>query len=371
MPYAQLGVIQDVVCRESIEMHLVTLIGDSRANPLSFQKKLAGLVQVDFNVFAKAKSREPGLSTVFDVDLDNEAQLLDLKEWLKRKPPNAKAIFLTDKNSHLQQTRAHALGATDILHRPLDPRELLKKLWGDVAALSADANNPVIANSPAVSAAVDTLQSIFSSACLGGALNSARVKSAGDLIVGHVETQGLTAWIDTVRTHHSRTYQHCLLVTGLAVAFGQKIGASRADKQRLSFAGMLHDIGKARIPLAILEKPSRLDEGELLTMRKHPQFGFDALGTVPGLPTDMLDMVVHHHEYLDGSGYPHGLHASEISDLVRMITIADVFGALIERRSYKPPMSGSAAYQTLVDMGPKLDQDLVRAFQPVAQLGLQ
>jgi len=92
---------------------------------------------------------------------------------------------------------------------------------------------------------------------------------------------------------------------------------------------------------------------------------------VPGLPTDMLDMVVHHHEYLDGSGYPHGLHASEISDLVRMITIADVFGALIERRSYKPPMSGSAAYQTLVDMGPKLDQDLVRAFQPVAQLGLQ
>ena len=81
-------------------------------------------------------------------------------------------------------------------------------------------------------------------------------------------------------------------------------------------------------------------------------------------------MVVHHHEYLDGSGYPHGLRASEISDLVRMITISDVFGALIERRSYKPPMTGQAAYQILLDMGPKIDQALVRAFRPVAQLSV-
>jgi len=85
------------------------------------------------------------------------------------------------------------------------------------------------------------------------------------------------------------------------------------------------------------------------------------------LQPEMLDMVVHHHEYLDGSGYPHRLHANEISDLVRTMTIADIYGALIERRSYKPPMSGAAAYQILMDMGPKLDRDLVRAFHPVAQ----
>src|SRR5205085_8505459 len=132
---------------------------------------------------------------------------------------------------------------------------------------------------------------------VGAPLNSSEVKSTGDAIVGHVETQGLAAWIDTVRTHHSMTYQHCLLVTGLAVAFGQQIGTSRADRQRLSFAGMLHDIGKARIPLAILEKPGRLDDDEMAAMRKHPQFGIDALGTVAGLSAEMLDMVVHHHEY--------------------------------------------------------------------------
>src|SRR5204863_5768723 len=104
---------------------------------------------------------------------------------------------------------------------------------------------------------------------------------------------------------------------------GQHLGLSRADRQRLSFAGMLHDIGKARIPLAILEKPGRLDDQEMAVMKKHPQFGFDALATMPGLQREMLDMVVHHHEYLDGYGYPHGLAAPEISDLVRIVTIAD------------------------------------------------
>jgi HD-GYP domain-containing protein (c-di-GMP phosphodiesterase class II) len=67
--------------------------------------------------------------------------------------------------------------------------------------------------------------------------------------------------------------------------------------------------------------------------------------------------------YLDGSGYPHGLQANEISDLVRIMTISDIFAALIERRSYKAPMSGEDAYQILVDMGPKLDKELVREFR--------
>ena len=104
-------------------------------------------------------------------------------------------------------------------------------------------------------------------------------------------------------------------------------------------------------------------------MRKHPQYGLDALATVPDLQAEMLVMVVHHHEFLDGSGYPHGLRAGEISDLVRIITISDVFGALIERRSYKPPLTGDAAYKILLDMGPRLDKDLVREFRFAAQVG--
>lgn len=318
-------------------MRQTTLVGDTGVDPRYLPRQLAGIVEIDFQPFDQALRSKPGNSIIFDIDLSRESRLLPLKEWLRRKPASGKVIFIVDKSSHLQNTRACALGATDILHRPIDGRKLLKMLLGDIASLSADPTNPAIRESAAVSAAVDTLRGIFSSACLGGPLDSPAIKSAGDAVVDHLEAQGLKAWIDTVRSHHSLTYQHCLLVTGLAVAFGQQIKVSRADQQRLSFAGMLHDVGKARVPVAILEKPGPLDGDEMAVMKKHPQFGLDALSTAPGLPAEMLDMVIHHHEYLDGSGYPHGLCASEISDLVRMITVADVFGALIERRSYKPP----------------------------------
>jgi len=302
---------------------------------------------------------------VIDIDLGNDPGLLRLKEWLKGKPENAKIIFVADRASRLQEARAYALGATGIIHRPIDRHALLAKLRDSEATLAtlpaAQEELP-----PGVAAATDALQSIFSAAWSGAPVNSITVQLASDAIVDQLAAQGLSGWIETVRMHHSQTYQHSLLVTGLAVAFGEHIGVSRWDRQRLSFAGMLHDIGKAQIPLAILEKPGPLDEDELAVMHKHPEYGLDALRTTSDLPAEMLDMVVHHHELLDGSGYPHGLHGSEISDLVRIMTISDIFGALIERRSYKPPLSGDAAYQILLDMGPKLDRDLVRAFKLVS-----
>jgi putative nucleotidyltransferase with HDIG domain len=350
-------------------MDKLSIFGDSPGRTQEFCRGLAGIFETELKPLEHFQHRPPGRYTVFDFDFKEISRLAVLKEWLKNKPNGAKVIFLTE-GTHLQDTQAFAIGATDVLHRPLDGRALLTTLWGDVASLSADPANVAIQNSPGASAAVNTLQSIFSAACLGEPLNSQLVQSAGDAVVGQLEAQGLSAWVDTVRTHHSQTYQHCLLVTGVAVAFGQQIGVSSLDRQRLAFAGMLHDIGKARIPVAILEKPGRLDEQERAVMRQHPQHGFDALGTVPGLPAEMLDLVVHHHEYLDGSGYPHGLQANEISDLVRIMTISDIFGALLERRSYKPALSGDAAYQILLDMGAKLDKALVREFRFTAQLGL-
>lgn len=349
-------------------MYPVTIVADARADVDDLPAQFAGIFDIQIVSIPEAFRSSPGAMTLFDIDLNKGAILPGVGEWLRRKPKSAKAIFLIDKASHLQQARASSLGATDVLLRPFNPRELITKVLGDVSALSADSTNDAIRKSPAVSMAINAIRDIFSSACLGGELDAPSVKAAGDQIVSSVEAQGIAAWIETVRTHHSATYQHCLLVTGLAVAFGQQIKVSQADRQRLSFAGMLHDIGKARIPLAILEKPGRLTNDEMDVMKKHPQFGLDALATAASLPSEMLDMVIHHHEYLDGSGYPHGLSNGEISDLVRMITIADVFGALIERRSYKPPLSGADAYAILVDMGPKLDKDLVRAFRPVTNL---
>jgi len=349
----------------------ISIVGDTRICRDDFRREFDGKFEIEFEPLGSILHSSPARYTLLDANLTDETIILQLKDWLKRRPKDGKVIFVTDKASRLQDARAFALGATDVIHYPIDHRLLVTKLCGDSPPLAPDQPNSEPHGTPGVAAAADTLKNIFSSVAVGGPVDSPAIQSAGDAVIGEIEAQGLGTWVKTVRMHHSQTYQHCLLVTGVAAGFGQRIGLSRADRQRLSFAGMLHDLGKARIPLAILEKPGPLDANELAEMRKHPQYGYDALKASSALPAEMLDMVVHHHEYLDGSGYPHRLHGRDICDLVRIMTISDVFGALIERRSYKPPLSGDAAYQILLDMGPKLDADLVRAFKAVTQVDPQ
>jgi len=154
----------------------------------------------------------------------------------------------------------------------------------------------------------------------------------------------------------------------VAVGFALNIGFASHDVERLGIAATLHDIGKARIPLSILDKPGRLDPVEEQIMRRHPVIGYELLKDLSDISPEVLDGVRHHHEYLDGSGYPDGLKAPEISDLVRLLTISDIFAALIESRPYRPPMPRQNAYKILCDMDGKLERPLVKAFRSVALL---
>ncbi len=131
-------------------------------------------------------------------------------------------------------------------------------------------------------------------------------------------------------------------------------------------AATLHDIGKARIPLAILDKPGKLDPTEEATMRLHPVYGYEALKETDGIVPEVLDAIRHHHEYLDGTGYPDHLPAEQIPDIVRLLTVADIFAALIEARPYRPSMARAKAYDIVCEMEGKLEPALVRAFQHVA-----
>jgi HD-GYP domain-containing protein (c-di-GMP phosphodiesterase class II) len=151
------------------------------------------------------------------------------------------------------------------------------------------------------------------------------------------------------------------------VDFALSLGFSALDVKRLGVAATLHDIGKAAIPLEILDKPGALSDGEMAIMQGHARLGYDALRGTPGITAEVLDAVRHHHEFLDGSGYPDGLKGAEISDLVRVLTVSDIFAALIEVRSYRPPMARPKAYSILTEMaGTKLEKALVTAFKDVA-----
>jgi HD-GYP domain-containing protein (c-di-GMP phosphodiesterase class II) len=162
------------------------------------------------------------------------------------------------------------------------------------------------------------------------------------------------------------TAGHSARVADYAVRLGERLGVLPTRLRRLRRAATLHDIGKARIPLAILDKPGRLDPEEEEIIKRHPAIGYDLLKGVRDVSAEILDGVRHHHEYLDGSGYPDGLSGSQISDLVRLLTISDIFAALVEARPYKPPMPRQDAYQILCGMEGKLEGALVRAFRKVA-----
>jgi HD-GYP domain-containing protein (c-di-GMP phosphodiesterase class II) len=101
-------------------------------------------------------------------------------------------------------------------------------------------------------------------------------------------------------------------------------------------------------------------------MRRHPVIDCELLKDCPGIFDELLDGVRHHHEFLDGSGYPDALEGSEISDLVRLLTISNVFAALIESRPYKRMLSHNEAYDVLSAMDGKLERSLVKAFAKVA-----
>jgi len=209
-------------------------------------------------------------------------------------------------------------------------------------------------------------ESMFAAARNGKSINLSDAENATSQIVKDIAQNGLGAWLDSVRRYHEGTFQHCLLVTGVAVSFALKLRFTSLDVKRLGIAATLHDIGKARIPLSILDKPGRLDPVEDEIMKSHPVIGYELLRDLAGISPEVLDGVRHHHEYLDGSGYPDGLTASKISDLVRLLTISDIFAALIEQRPYRPAMSREDAYKILCGMDGKLERSLVEAFRNVA-----
>ena len=126
------------------------------------------------------------------------------------------------------------------------------------------------------------------------------------------------------------------------------------DQRRLTRAALLHDVGKAFVPVAILDKQGKLTDEEVAEIRQHPRRGYEALSAQGGFPPEMLDVVLHHHEMLDGSGYPNGLTASQISDIVRLTTIVDIYTALVEKRAYRLPFTHSRAFSIMASASGRL-----------------
>ncbi|MGU3360297.1 HD-GYP domain-containing protein [Methylobacterium sp. M6A4_1b] len=274
-------------------------------------------------------------------------------------------------------TRGRAAAATRTLPADAPRTTVLATLFALVDTWQAARRNAVAAPVRKVRdiaerarAAVGLVAGAFQAAGTGRPLSPEEIDTGTELILEAVSDSGIRTWLDVIQSHDQHLYQHSLSVAGYAAAFGAGLRLARADQKRLARAALLHDVGKAKIPLAILNKPGRLTDEEMTVMRTHPVIGADLLAAQGGFDEATLGVVRYHHEMLDGSGYPDGLKGAAIPDLVRLVTICDIHSALTERRPYRDPLPHAEAYALMQGMLPKLDADLLGAFRRMVLQGV-
>jgi putative nucleotidyltransferase with HDIG domain len=174
-----------------------------------------------------------------------------------------------------------------------------------------------------------------------------------------------TAFAGVIDVKSPWTYRHSDLVAMLAARIARALGADEAEVTDLRRAAMLHDIGKLAVSNRVLDKRGPLTAAEAAQVREHPLITARILERIPGF-APLAPLAAAHHERLDGSGYPYGLRAGNLTAPMRVLAVADVFEALTSARPYRPAMSVETALDTLRAEAPaRLDPDAVEALAGV------
>ena len=305
---------------------------------------------------------------VVDINLRSAESVQRVRDKLRTEAYRAMPrLFVLADALHHGSMQAWALGATDTISRPFDAEGILQRIRSAFPDTERfDTTDRGKALNKGVAAAHQVMVKIFEKLPAGVPLTYNDIIEAENKILKAIKHSSLREWLTTVGCHHTDSYRHCLFVTGFAVAFAQHLGMRDDDQRRLARAALLHDVGKAFVPVAILDKPGALSDAETTEIRKHPRLGYDVLAAQGSFPPEMLDVVLHHHEFLDGTGYPDGLRGNQISDIVRLTTIVDIYAALVEKRAYRQPFTHAKAFAIMEQMDGKLDPHLLQAFRPVS-----
>ena len=216
----------------------------------------------------------------------------------------------------------------------------------------------------------DTLKTALSDVAEGKEMDVERVQEAGGIISDSI-LRNVDAMVSLTRIkkHDPYTAMHCMNVCTLVTAMAMHNGTEPAMLPMITTAALLHDVGKTRVPLEILNKPGRFESHELQEMRKHATYSGDIMREDGSFSEEQIAIAEQHHEMLDGSGYPQGLSGDAIHYFARLTAVADVYDALTAKRVYKPAMP---MYQALLrihkNKGAEFDEDVVDLF--VKTLGL-
>ena len=178
--------------------------------------------------------------------------------------------------------------------------------------------------------------SMFNEARMGKTVSS---EAAGELVdeisSSVMRNPGALISLARLKTADDYTYMHSVAVCALMVALARQLGQDEATTRELGMAGLLHDLGKALMPMEVMNKPGKLTDEEFAIIKSHPEAGHKMLLEGSGVGEIPLDVVLHHHEKMDGSGYPKRFKGDQISLYAKMGAVCDVYDAITSNRPYK------------------------------------
>jgi len=208
------------------------------------------------------------------------------------------------------------------------------------------------------------LDSMFNDVRMGKNLD---VSGAKEVVSGMVDSivrnPDAQLWLSNLRKRDEYTAIHSLNVCIFALTFARYLGFTTEEMNELGVGALLHDIGKMRVPLEILNKEGKLTDEERTIVREHAQHGYDILKNSPGLPASTIEVVYTHHERKKGTGYPRGLVESQIHLFSRMVAIVDVYDAITSDRVYHHGMNTLDALKNMFKWRENdLDSELVESF---------
>lgn len=215
----------------------------------------------------------------------------------------------------------------------------------------------------------EAVVSMFQEARMGKAIEAEQAQLLVEEISGSVmRNPGALISLARLKTADDYTYMHSVAVCALMVALAKELGLDGQQIRDAGMAGLLHDLGKALMPPEVLNKPGKLTDAEFAIMKTHPEEGHKLLLAGHGIGEVAKDVCLHHHEKVDGSGYPKGLKAGEISLFARMGAVCDVYDAITSNRPYKNGWDPAESIKRMAEWSGHFDTTVFQAF--VKSLGI-
>jgi HD-GYP domain-containing protein (c-di-GMP phosphodiesterase class II) len=197
----------------------------------------------------------------------------------------------------------------------------------------------------------DSVADVYRQLSKGGSIDARSVKEASSRVVDSlIRNPDAMVWLSRVRDKDSYSYHHAFRCAIWGTVFGRHLGISRQALENLAFGMTLMDVGKARMPDGLLSKRGLLTPSERVELRKHVDYSLEILAGLPGIPSQVMQMVAEHHERFDGSGYPNRLLGKAISPLGKIAGLVDTYDAMTSDRPYARAMTSVEAVSRLYEL---------------------